>query len=570
MVRLRAALLLLLLIPAPAAAVQGVADTVHNLSTSGPGTFKSDTVTQICVFCHTPHSANPGVPLWNREMSGATYIEYGSSTLTALPGQPTGRSRLCLSCHDGTVALGALRNAPAGRQVDLRDTFVTGRANLGTDLSDDHPVSFRYDSLLRAANRKLAHPVQLDLPLEQDQMQCSSCHDPHEKDIVPFLRKTTLNGELCTECHQISDGATSWESSSHATSTARPSSTANPWAERKRAWRGETVAQNACFNCHTPHNAVTPARLIKDREEETCFLCHDGSVAATDIQRETTKPYRHAVDLSSGIHDPAEEYDTQPPPDHVECSDCHNPHAVSNSPASPPNLPGSVLGVSGVDSAGGFIRETRSLYEVCYKCHGDNNVVSRTVVARQFLEVNTRSEFDLGNPSYHPVQGIGRNTDVPSLIPPLRETSRIGCTDCHNNDGGPGGGGSGPKGPHGSIYEGLLERSYATADNTPESIVAYALCYKCHNRTSILADESFSEHRKHIVGEDTPCSACHDPHGISSAQGNPMNNSHLINFDLTIAAPNAQGEGPVFEDLGVFRGQCSLNCHGKDHDALEY
>jgi hypothetical protein len=49
-----------------------------------------------------------------------------------------------------------------------------------------------------------------------------------------------------------------------------------------------------------------------------------------------------------------------------------------------------------------------------------------------------------------------------------------------------------------------------------------------------------------------------------------MNKSYLIHFDVTIARPDARGESPVFEDLGVFRGQCSLNCHGKDHEALGY
>ena len=78
----------------------------HNLSASGPGPVKATTLTEICVFCHTPHNANPAVPLWNQSVGGSNYQPYTSSTLQASVGQPTGASKLCLSCHDGTVAIG--------------------------------------------------------------------------------------------------------------------------------------------------------------------------------------------------------------------------------------------------------------------------------------------------------------------------------------------------------------------------------------------------------------------------------------------------------------------------------
>ena len=47
-------------------------------------------------------------------MPVTAYIPYSSSSLQAKPGQPTGTSKLCLSCHDGTIALGSVvsRNQP--------------------------------------------------------------------------------------------------------------------------------------------------------------------------------------------------------------------------------------------------------------------------------------------------------------------------------------------------------------------------------------------------------------------------------------------------------------------------
>jgi len=84
-----------------------------------------------------------------------------------------------------------------------------------------------------------------------------------------------------------------------------------------------------------------------------------------------------------------------------------------------------------------------------------------------------------------------------------------------------------------------------------------------------LNDQSFGEHDKHIRGEDAPCSTCHDPHGISSTQGNETNNSNLINFDTSIVSPRGNGD-LRFVDQGNFTGTCFLVCHGEDHNDLNY
>jgi len=545
-----------------------IATTKHNLAISGPGPIKSTTEQEICVFCHTPHRARTTTGLlWNRDDSIATYSQYQSSSLTAIVGQPTGASKLCLSCHDGTIALGDL----VSRQTEI--PFIggirflpDGASLLGTDISNDHPVSFVYDESLAIDNGELASPSTLTNEVKLDrggELQCTSCHDAHDDTLGKFLVRSNNFSELCSTCHTRTD----WTFSSHATSLATwPQTGPDPWPTTEYT----TVAENACRNCHAPHDADEPVRLLNHiAEEDNCLTCHNGNVASTDIESEILKDFAHRPQDFTRIHDAAED-PASFMPNHVECVDCHNPHRTNSSTSSAPLIAGTQLGVSGITASGLMAEPEASFaYEVCFKCHADNNVKSFVPVTRQHAQINTRLEFDLANPSYHPVEGIGNNPDVPSLISPYTESSVIYCTDCHNSDTNTTSGGDGPNGPHGSNYSPILEQNYTTRDNTIESTFEYALCYKCHDRNIILADTSFEKHDLHIREENAPCSSCHDAHGVSATQGNSISNSHLINFDLNIVSNNEDGL-LMFEDLGTFRGQCYLSCHGEDHDPKKY
>ncbi|MCG7971553.1 MAG: hypothetical protein JBO36_12940, partial [Candidatus Thiodiazotropha taylori] len=164
-------LLILLLTTIPGITLAGIAETVHNLSSTGPGPVKSNTEDRICIFCHTPHASAPDSPLWNRSSTGV-YIDYLSSTTHADAGTMSSSSVLCLSCHDGTIALGTIGRP--GTITDLNNTFITDRALLGTDLSDDHPVSIIYNPTLLNTDPDLVHPNNVDLPLRNNELHCSS------------------------------------------------------------------------------------------------------------------------------------------------------------------------------------------------------------------------------------------------------------------------------------------------------------------------------------------------------------------------------------------------------------
>lgn len=537
-----------------------IENTKHNLSASGPGTIKAGSESEICIFCHAPHTTTGVSPLWNRTLPNLVYTPYSSSTMQSTPGQPTYDSKLCLSCHDGTIALGSVNSRDTG--IGMTGA-LSGRANLTTDLSDDHPISFVFDAALAAQDSELIDPAFLTGTVRLDpngQMQCTTCHDAHSETYPMFLVEDTLGSALCISCHQR-DG---WSSASHGLSTATwNGSGTDPWPYTTHT----NVADNACQSCHTPHGAGLPETLLTHSpEEKNCLKCHNENVANTDIETELNKSYRHAVNSTLGVHDPMENALTMNR--HVECQDCHNPHEANNSTALAPDVSGALKGVSGVTITGNAIDKVNYQYEVCFKCHGDNSNVPAPNITRQIYQPNIRKKFDPANPSYHPVVAPGKNNDVPSLRGGLTETSIIYCTDCHTNNNGPGNGGSGPAGPHGSTRQYLLERRYSTRDGRREESSLYAMCYKCHSRNDILDDSSFKQHEEHLDGEDVACSACHDPHGISADQGNAINNAHLINFDTDIVSPwNGQLR---YEKTGVGTGRCYLTCHGESHTPKNY
>ena len=321
---------------------QSVVNTVHNLSVTGPGGIKATSETEVCIFCHTPHNSNPKGPLWNRNDPGVTYILYNSTTVQAVPGQPDGSSVLCLSCHDGTIALGNVLNRSSDISFSGGVTKMpVGKSNLTSDLSDDHPISFLYNSALTVADGQLKDPSAISYPvtLENGKVQCTSCHDPHKNVYDDFLVATTQFSDLCFKCHDRNY----WAPSSHNTSTESWSGTGtNPWQHTSYT----TVAENACENCHNPHNAEGRQRLMNYlAEENNCFNCHDGNVASKNIELQFAKSYIHNVYGYNLTHDAVE--DPLSSTLHVECVDCHNPHAVKNMSATAPAANGFVFGVRG-------------------------------------------------------------------------------------------------------------------------------------------------------------------------------------------------------------------------------
>ncbi len=548
-----------------------ITKTPHNLSVSGGGgahDVKSSQETRICIFCHTPHHATSSQPLWSREVSALTiYIPYASATLRSKPQQPRGPSRLCLSCHDGTIAMGLLAggaNLDQSMPVMPADVDPAKNPNLGTDLSNDHPISMSYLAETSSEFNSPALLQQQGVKLsEGTYVECTSCHDPHNNENGNFLvRNVSVQRDaLCTTCHAKSG----W---SDPDSVHRSGGGRYPTVQ-------PTVAASGCVSCHRPHTAEQAEHLLKrspgEGEESTCLAsCHRSS-PYNDIWSEfNARTYTHPVKLSGSAHKANEPLPLRTERKHVECVDCHNPHQAgwrsaplgASSPQLPPaskapEIDGPLRGVRGVDQYGAAeVPAARNEYEICFRCHAGSAAsdfigISYLPPLRVFRQYDESQRFSQSNPSYHPITADRQGTGQSLLVEYQTTMYRIYCSDCHH--------------PHGSNEPHLLRAQ--NWDVVPSPVVDYPLCFRCHDPNFLMnpmaspRSATVALHRNHVIGPHdngatgrATCSACHDPHGVPLSTGaNPVNAAHLINFDKRFAGPT-----PLFSAIDR---SCSVACH---------
>ena len=240
-----------------AAAGAGIVSSKHDLSTAtGIGGLygQTDALDRICIYCHAPHHAlqeadAAGIkylPLWNHgvttqfyntyqsdfgdgpEASGLGGVGVASNTQQfadrhlfngeASLGEPGSVSRLCLSCHDGTVAVNEYGFAPqraesqGGATHFIADQFKIGG---GGNLVNHHPIGFSYlevaqlddeiadpDTVINGLATKEMTTIR-SLLYGNGMMECVTCHDVHNTKNTgeTFLWKSDRESKFCLTCH---------------------------------------------------------------------------------------------------------------------------------------------------------------------------------------------------------------------------------------------------------------------------------------------------------------------------------------------------------------------------------
>jgi len=195
-----------------------------------------DLAPEPCAMCHTPHSGTGDYPLWNRTQVAQTWTVYESISFDMAPADnpPRTPSSLCLVCHDGVASQLVNYPGPCSNPDAAYDITVAGCANLGTDLTNDHPISFNYNDMLDNDGNYFPPATAIRTTptnryaivgaysgtnywLYQDPaspssgygFECATCHSVHDlatyqgkgSDQVYFLRNDNSGSLMCLDCH---------------------------------------------------------------------------------------------------------------------------------------------------------------------------------------------------------------------------------------------------------------------------------------------------------------------------------------------------------------------------------
>ena len=254
-----------ILLATASAATAGIANTKHNLTNSDNNAYTTS-IEQICAFCHTPHGADASapVPLWNKDLSEATYTTYaslGTTTLDSEQAEIGSVSLACLSCHDGTQALDVMINAPGsgwgvgdGTPTEQGYSFVgsnkfgtgnlTGVSFIDTDLQNDHPISIQYGG----------GGITDDVPANP-----------------------TVDEDFATPIYATIGGSRVWWIETPVGTTGKRDKTDLPLYTRENAYSGQSFAEPfvECASCHNPHSEnVTFLRTPDVADAQLCQHCH--------------------------------------------------------------------------------------------------------------------------------------------------------------------------------------------------------------------------------------------------------------------------------------------------------
>ena len=382
---------------------------------------------------------------------------------------------------------------------------------------------------------------------------------------------------------------------------------------------GYHALTEGCATCHRGHSAADRDLTAFWPEEALCFNCHsvEGD-ATTDMlslfmafPNSDTAFFSHPVMEVDGAHDTPILGEGEDLSDrHVECADCHNPHAITPLNQIAPTISGRLEQVAGVepiyDGPGNpvgynWISFAQFEYQVCLKCHSSytvlpeyipdgwngNQIIPDGLSKLTNLEPeqipdsrDLAREFNPSHASFHPVVAAGNNPLIPpeSFLEGWSSASFTYCSDCHATQMES----YNSAGPHAGQLHILREASpYTTAVVGGRTrLTGTEVCFNCHRAETYLSGGDPVEntnfrrntrnlHRTHA--NNASCYQCHDSHGSEQR--------HLLNLDTSLndqnpelliflagydqQPTNSQSFWQISSDGGT--KTCFIECHNQNH-----
>lgn len=483
---------------------------------------------------------------------------------------PGAGPRNCLSCHVDHDIFRPDLNPAAGRGANLRtDVALTPTTSSGftnTDFisSGSGGVCLSCHSLAQVKGYSQPDGTTTTPSIPYDTSLAAqiaaygaSPHGSYTVNSVFSDAGTNTFAANCSKCHN--DTLNPKSSQNAQTGTVKfgnhVSTLRRILAPLGAASPADPMEEGACARCHsTTSDAI--GGTVKPTAGRDWYDAAPMAGRAERIFAMSSKPYVHPVSGTTGVHVPIEGLASGWNPAssrHVECTDCHNPHAAGTmrsfdttgtfaQPLAPSNLAagGPLAGVWGVDvaawpaawtapaPAGGYTRVAASTYtwQVCLKCHSGYAYLATPPSGQTDLA----REFNPNNAAYHAVIGASKTTFPPAgaFVSPWTKTSALNCSDCHTTDVK-----TDPQGPHGSAHNHILAGPFNTSTGNTGS--GAHLCFKCHSfdtygrdggasgTTTGFSDGGENLHTKHAdeskpgAGRRVTCVDCHAavPHGFN-------------------------------------------------------
>lgn len=417
--------------------ISDIRNTKHNFASddvielpNGTRNVKAATENRVCVFCHTPHGDPAKVGekkhfLWNRTDSSATYTNYASSSLDVTIGSLGKGSKMCLSCHDGTVAIGQVDmiGSKQNTTITMSGDNVSGgilvagtdgrTSNLGTDLSNDHPIGFIYNKAKADADGELADP-----------------------DAESYIGVRVGAGVANTN-QALVDGGQTAGSDNPTTAKTRIAVPLEAAADASSGPFIKVAADGSmeCTSCHDAHirstdNTENIKFLRLHRFQKTdpvdgpfainsdinCLACHKKKGWAGSAHASETV----ADNVINADETSAREFPSDTPVWQASCLSCHDTHTVSG--AEHLLLKNDSTGLSS------------DIEQTCYQCHGNATILAAgseavNIEAAAIANAHGSTAVLADNQNKHDIQ----DGDFTELATNLKDANRHAtCTDCHN------------------------------------------------------------------------------------------------------------------------------------------